>query len=200
MSDKGPSDIDKTTNMRRAKDSAAPLVEIDLGERAGASGHAILCLHAGIEISHGSEVVCTIRPRENFRPERLAVLATCASSFDIVDLRVVYCSVFANDDSARAGVPAARYATAYDLRPHPRAWVSGPHRAVVADAKLLGQPIISRTCPAEADIAITARHREDSPPSDFEIILWGSVLSESEGHRIYLQEQQALEQAWRCRG
>ena len=117
------------------------LVEVDLGDRAQGSAQAILWIRSDVEIGHGAEATCTVRPREPFRPERLAVLAACAGSFDLVDLKVTLCSVF-------------------------------------------------------ADVSITVRHHQDTPPSALEAVILGTVLSDEEGYRTYLKEQQTLEQAW----
>jgi hypothetical protein len=179
--------------------SESSLVEIDLGGRARDSPRAILWIRSDIEIGHGAEMTCTVRPREPFRPERLAVLAACAGSFDIVDLVVTLCSVF-TDVGSGANMPAVRYATAYELRPRPAAaWISGPHRAVVSDEMHLGLPINSRVCPTCHDVSVTVRHRQDAPPAALEVIILGAVISEAEGYRTYLKEQQALELAWRRR-
>lgn len=45
-----------------------------------------------------------------FRPERFAILASCTEAFDIVNLKVVHCSVFAGYGSG-APIPAAEFAT-----------------------------------------------------------------------------------------
>ena len=176
------------------------LVKIDLSPRAQYSTRAILWIRSDIEISSEAEVICTVRPREPFRPERLAVLATCAGSFDLVDLKVVHCSVFA-DVEYGANIPAVQYATAYELRPRPAddAWISGPHRAVVADETRFGLPIVSRVCPVGLDVSITARHRKDTSPAALEVLILGTVLSEATGYRTYLKEQHELEEAWRHR-
>jgi hypothetical protein len=175
-----------------------PVFKIELGARAQSSTRAILWICSDIEIGHGAEVVCTVRPREPFRPERLAVHASCAGAFDLIDLKVTLCSVFTGGG---ADVPAARYAAAYKLQPQPvtDAWMSGPHRAVVPDETRLGLPIVSRVCPVGHDIAITVRHRKDVLPAALEVILLGTVLSEADGYQTYLREQQALEQAWGSR-
>jgi len=184
--------------MTVVKDSESSLVEIDLGDRAQGSARAILWIRSYFEVDHGAEVTCTVRPREPFRPERLAVLAACAGSFDLVDLVVTRCSVFADAQSG-ADVPAARYATAYELRPRPTAdaWVSGPHCAVVSDEARLGLSIVSRVCPVWHDVTITARHCRDTPPASLEVVVLGTVMSDEEGRGIYLREQLALEQTWR---
>jgi hypothetical protein len=162
--------------MTVVKDSESSLVAIDLGDSAQGSTRAILWIRSGIEIGHGAEVTCTVRPREPFRPERLAVLAACAGSFDLIDLKVTCCSVFADAQSG-AAVPAVQYATAYEFRPQPSAnvWVAGPHRAVVSDETLLGLSIVSRVCPVGLDVAVTVRHRQDAPPATLEVIILGTV-------------------------
>jgi hypothetical protein len=172
------------------------LVKIDLSPRAQDSTRAILWIRSDIEICHGNEVICTIRPREPFRPERLAILAACAGSFDLVDLKVARCSVFA-DVGFGPNIPAVQYATAYELRPRPDAWISGPHRAIVADETCFGLPIVSRVCPTAHDVSITARHRQDTPPAALEVLILGTVMSEASGYRTYLKEQHELEEAWR---
>ena len=173
-----------------------PIVKIDLGDRAQSSARAILWICSDIEIGHSVEATCTVRPREPFRPERLAVLASCAGAFDLVDLKVALCSVFTDGG---IDVPAARYAAAYKLQPQPvtDALMSGPHRAVVLDEARLGLSIVSRVCPVWHDVSITVRHRQDVPPAALEVVILGTVMSEAEGYQTYLKEQQALEQAWR---
>lgn len=160
-------------------------VVINLGNRAKDSERAILWIRSDIEIGRGAEVTCTVRPRETFRPERLAVLVACAGAFDLVDFKVTLCSVFADGGADR---PAAWYATAYELRPRPvaDAWDYGPHRAVVSDETRLGLSIVSRVCPGWRDISIVVRHRQDSPPASLEVVVLGTVMSEAAGsHAAY---------------
>lgn len=184
--------------MEICKDSESSLVTIDLGDCARGSIRAILWICSNIEVGHGTEMTCTVRPRGVFRPERLAVRADCAGSFDLIDLKVSRCSVF-TDGWSGADVPAVRYATTYELRPQPvvDGWISGPHRAVVSDETRLGRPIVSRVCPVWEDVSITVRHRQDAPPAALEVVVLGSVMPEDAGYQTYLKEQQALEQAWR---
>lgn len=183
--------------MTAVKDSESSLVKIDLSDRAQRSSRAIMWIRSDIEIGHGGEMTCTVRPREPFRPERLAVLVACAGSFDLVDFKVALCSVFANVESG-ADMPAVRYATAYELRPRPAAdaWISGPHRAIVRDEARLGMPIVSRVCPVGHDVSIIVRHRQDASPAALEVVVLGTVLSAAEGYRTYRKEQEELEQAW----
>jgi len=94
----------KDQTMAIVKDSEFSPVDIDLSDRANCSSRAILRIYCDIEIGHGAEATCTVRPRQPFRPERLAVLAACAGAFDIVDLKVTHCSVFTGGG---ADVPAA---------------------------------------------------------------------------------------------
>lgn len=170
-------------------DKFAPVV-IDLGSRAQSASRAILWIRSDIEINHGHEVICTVRFRAAFRPERLAVLAACAASFDLVDFKVARCSApdFVVD------IPAIRYATAYELRPRPiaDAWISGPHRAIVSDETRLGRSISSRVCPAAGEVAVTVRHCPNSLPTALEVIVLGTVLSEVDGYQTYLREQQVM--------
>jgi hypothetical protein len=184
----------------KTKEAESPLIQINLGDRAQGSTRAILWIRSDIEIGHGAEVTCTVRPREHFRPERLAILAACAGAFDLVDLKVTLCSVFTVGWSG-TNIPAVRYATAYELRPRPAAdaWISGPHLAVMSDETRLGLSIDSPVCPGGHNVSITVQHLQDAPPTALEIILWGTVMRETDGYRTYLKEQQALEQAWRGR-
>lgn len=194
----------------------APII-IDLGVRAQRSARAILGIRSPFEIGHGAEVTATVRPQETFRSERLAVLASCAGAFDLVDLKVAFCSVFADkatgadvpvdkdagtgvpaDKDASPAIPAVRYAAAYELLPPPaeEVWILGPHRAVISDETRFGLAITSQVCPVGHDVAITVRHRQGAPSVALEVLILGTVISAAEGHQIYLRERQALEQAW----
>ena len=182
------------------KDYESSFVEINLGDCTQDSAQAILWIRSDIKIGYGVEAVCTVRPRAPFRPERLAILAACAGAFDLVDLQVTFCSVFADVESG-TDIPAVRYATAYELRPSPAndTWISGPHRAIVSDETHFGLPIDSRVCLPCHAVSITVRHHQDAPPSALEAVILGTVLSDEEGYRTYLAEQQSLEQAWQRR-
>ena len=197
-------DEDAENYRRRVKSAMATLGKlIVLDDRAKNSTHAILQIHSGIEIGHGAEgaeVTCTVRPRDPFRPERLAIHAVCADSFDLIDLKVALCSVFAGDATwPDAGVPAARYATAYEFQPQIADHDSDLHRAILINENLIGLPIASRVCPPWHDISVTVRHRPGMPPANLEIVIYGTAMSEEDGYQIYLREREELLRTWRIR-